>query len=155
MHRIVLTVGLFALGACASAPRSVHVVPFALGTPVFRAGDSIDIDEIVGTRPRLEVGGVYLVSGRARVGSHDGARLALYSTGADNRVRTQGYQSVVVPRGETAFHLAVALLADGDLHLMLAPTDDTWSNDPFGGIYFRDPDRPFLFGGVQRVAAEP
>ncbi len=155
MHRVALTVGLLALGACASAPKSVRVVPFTLGTPAFSTGDSIDIEEIVGTRPRLEVGGVYLVSGRTRVESHDGARLALYSTGSDDGVRTQGYQTVVVPRGETAFHLAVAVLADGDLHLSLAPTDDTWSNHPFGGIYFRDPDRPFLFGGVQRVSTGP
>ncbi len=151
MRRVAL-LGSLALAACASVPRSMHAVPFVTGTPAFRGGDAITIDEIAGTRPRLEVGGVYVVTGRARVQSHDGARLALYSTGRDNGVRTQGYQNVVVPRGESEFHLAVAVLADGDLHLTLSPVTDKWSNDPFGGVYFRDPARPFLYGGVQQVS---
>ena len=152
MRRTAVLLGSLVLAACASAPRSMHAVPFALGTPVFTGGDAITIDEIAGTRPRLEVGGVYVVSGHARVESHDGARLALYSTGRDNGVRTQGYQNVLLPRGESEFHLAVAVRADGDLHVTLAPVSDTWSNDPFGGVYFRDPARPFLFGGVQQVS---
>ena len=131
----------------------MHVVPYALGTPAFPGGDVIEIDEIAGTRPRLEVGGVYVISGHARVVSHDGARLALFSTGTGNAVKTRGYQSVEVPRGDSEFHLAVAVLADGDLHLTLSPVSDTWSNHPFGGVYFRDPMRPFLHGGVQEVSA--
>ena len=150
---ILLTGAL--LASCATVPKTAHAVPFALGAPAFSGGDAIVIDEIVGTRPRLEVGGVYLVSGRAKVRSHDGARIALYSTGADDGVRTRGDQRSVLPRGESEFRLGVEIVADGDLHLTLAPLDDEWSNDPFGGVYFRDPARPFLFGGVQEVAASP
>ena len=81
MRRVATLVGLLALAACASTatPKSVRVVPFAFGTPAFSGGDSIEIEEIVGTRPRLEVGGVYVVSGRARVASHDGARVASHA----------------------------------------------------------------------------
>jgi hypothetical protein len=38
---------------------------------------------------------------------------------------------------------------------MLSAADDPYANETFGGVYFRDPDRPFLFGGVQRVDVEP
>lgn len=157
MRVVAVLLGSLALGACATAPKTVTVVPFALGAPTFAAGDSIEIDEIVGTRPRLEVGGVYVLSGRALVASPDGARVSVHSTGNDNRLRTKGHNSVVVPEGESEFRLAVAILADGDLHITLARPHDEWANDPFGGVYFRDPGRPFLFGGVQyvRAATEP
>jgi hypothetical protein len=78
LRRVTLGIGV-ALAGCATAPRSVVVVPFVTGAPVFPLGDGIEIEEIAGTRPRLEV----------------------------------------------------------------------------GGVYFRDPDRPFRFGGVQRVDVEP
>ena len=152
MRRMAAVLLLVALGACASGPRSMHVVPYTLGTPAFPGGDAIELDEIAGTRGRLEVGGVYVVSGHARVVSPDGARLAINSTGTDNGLRTEGYKSVVLPHGESEFHLALAVLAEGDLHITLSPVSDTWSNHPFGGVYFRDPERPFLHGGVQTIS---
>ena len=140
-----------ALAACATAPRSVHVVQFAMGTPSFPPGDAVVIDEVVGTKPKLEVGGVYIVSGRAHLSSRDEARVAVYSTGTGNERRTSGYQSVVIPRGETPFSFAFAILSDGDLNLSLSPAEDRWSNDSFGEVYFRDPTRPFLYGGEPRT----
>jgi len=143
------------LPGCATAPRSVVVVPFVTGPPVFPLGDGIEIEEIAGTRPRLEVGGVYVVTGRVRLISRDRARVDLFSTGGDDATRTEGYRSVEIPKGESEFHLAIAIRADGDLHLMLSAADDPYANETFGGVYFRDPDRPFRFGGVQRVDVEP
>jgi hypothetical protein len=153
-RQVALCVGL-TLAGCATAPRSVGLVPFVTGAPVFPLGDGIEIEEIAGTRPRLEVGGVYVVTGRARLVSRDQARVALFSTGSGNATRTEGYRSVEIPKGESEFHLAIAIVADGDLHLMLSAADDPYANETFGGVYFRDPDRPFLFGGVQRVDIEP
>jgi hypothetical protein len=122
-----------------------------MGTPGFPKGDAVIIDEVVGTKPKLEVGGVYIVSGRVQLGSRDDARVAIYSTGTGNEHRTSGYHSVVVPKGETPFHFAFAILADGDLNISLTRPEDTWSNDCFGEVYFRDPTRPFLYGGEPRT----
>jgi hypothetical protein len=152
MVRALLLLGLLASSACVTRPRTVRDVPFTMGTPGFPTGDSVEITGIAGTRSRLEVGGVYVVSGRVHLVSRDDARVALYSTGEGNQVRTEGFRSVVVPKGESTFDFAIAILADGDLNLTLSPTEDTWSNDAFGEVYFRDPDRPFLYGGIPRVS---
>jgi hypothetical protein len=158
MARLAVVAG-FTLVACAATPRSVTVVPFVTGPPMFASGDSIEIEEIVGTRVRLEVGGAYIVSGHATLASRDSARLALYSTGsgdpADDGPRTEGSKNVVIERGTTVFHFTVTILRDGDLHLILAPAEDEWANQSIGGIYFRDPQRPFLYGGVERLAEAP
>ena len=151
MRNRLLLILCATLGACATSPQSVYVVPIVMGTPDFPAGDVVVIDEVVGTRPELEVGGVYILTGRVRLCSRDEARVAISSTGTGSERRTSGYQSIVVSRGETPFSFAFAILSDGDLNLSLSRAEDTWSNDAFGEVYFRDPTRPFRYGGVART----
>ena len=91
------------------------------------------------------------MSGRVRLSSRDDARVTINSTGMGNERRTSGYKSVVVPKGETPFSFAFAILSDGDLNISLSRAEDTWSNDSFGEVYFRDPTRPFLYGGEPRI----
>ncbi|MHC4472837.1 MAG: hypothetical protein ACYS99_17945 [Planctomycetota bacterium] len=132
--------------SCAWAPSTVRLVPVVEMRLGFAGGDEIVIEEIVGSIPRLETGGVYLLTGRYSLRSRPSARLALYSLGSDNRYRTRGYKNVVVERGEDHFHFAFAVVGDGDLHLSMYEADDEYGNGPaLGDVYFRSPDRPFLF----------
>ncbi len=132
--------------ASTTAPTTVELVPVVEKRLGFVADDEIEILEVVGSRPRLEVGGVYLLTGRYALRSRPAARIALYSTATVNTLRTHGYKSQVVEAGNGRFHFAFALLGDGDLHISVYEADDEYGNGPgLGHVYFRSPDRAFLY----------
>jgi len=149
MARRVLLVGCIAAltcGCAATSMRATVAVPVVEERLGFSAGDEIVIEEIVGSVPQLEVGGVYLLTGRYSLRSRPSARIVLFSTGSDNRFRTRGYKNIVVEKGDERFHLAFAVVGDGDLHISMHEADDEYGNGrSIGDIYFRSPDRPFLF----------
>jgi hypothetical protein len=134
---LTLCVAALVFGACAT-PSTVGSVPVVQKPQGFSAGDEIVIEEIVGSVPHLEAGGVYLLTGRYSLRSRPSARIALFSTGSDNEFRTKGYKNVVVERGGDRFHLAFAVLGDGDLHVSMYEADDEYGNGAaLGDVYFR------------------
>lgn len=88
-----------------------------------RAGeDSIEILEVVGTRPSIELGGEYLVRGRYRLSSFDRGRVVLYETengGTGIGGVDVDLQAMSVQHGQGTFTLLHAVPVDGWLHVDL------------------------------------
>src|SRR5262249_19479558 len=57
-----------------------HKVPFEIGVTESKDGGRIEIREVWGTRPRIEVGGQYLVRGKYRLPPGERGKLYFYAT---------------------------------------------------------------------------
>ena len=93
--------------ALAVANRFKYRVPIEIGATEFKEGGRIDILEIWGTRPRIEVGGHYVVRGKYMLPSHEHGALYFFRTATDGN----GFgpildlQNMKVPKGEGEFTL--------------------------------------------------
>jgi hypothetical protein len=126
--RFVLLLG--AVAACASAPRPPydqiaarfrHKVPFERGKREATATDSVDVLEVWGTRPRIEIGGEYVVVGRYTLESEPQGRVFFYMTGNnwDNSGPTMDLQQAEVRRGTGTFVLQSKMDGPGWFHVNL------------------------------------
>lgn len=124
--------------AAAIPPNRTHFVfpvSVELGSAELYQGDSIEITEVLGTKPTMRSGGRYLVKGRYRLVSQSAARLILSVTSTE---RSAGAPSdpdseLRVERGEGEFALIKQLDAKGYPHLTFY---ERRGGKAFGGVYF-------------------
>ena len=128
-----LSVAVFAFVAgCASSPfdpvasRFRHRIPFEIGQTEFDGTNHIDIVELWGTRPKIEVGGDYLVVCRYRLESGDHGRVRFYETtsnwvlgGADTDLLSSR-----VERGTGEITLVHSMAGPGWFHVELSAEGD-------------------------------
>lgn len=109
----------------------------------FRSDDAIAITVVRGDRPKIEVGGTYLVQGEYRLESAPTALLALSltSNGRGGRSVWAETQRRQIERGVGTFTLVAAMHDEGNFHVSFYIADR--SSDPerkvahsAGGIYF-------------------
>lgn len=121
-----------------------HVIDYKLGDIEFYGGDSIQIDEIRGTKPGFERGATYLINGRYTLASKGEAKLSVFVAAtkpgeAVSLIRPG--QSIVVQRGSGTFCLATTLeKTQGLPHVSFYPLP---SGGAFGAIYFGQDGSPF------------
>jgi RNA polymerase sigma factor (sigma-70 family) len=113
-----------------------HRIPVEMGVSESKGGARIDILEVWGTRPKIEIGGQYLVHGKYALPStgtlyfHESAtNLNAHWTGVGIDL---DLQYTTVQPGEGEFTLIHGMAGPGYFHLQLAGKD----SDTFADIYF-------------------
>jgi RNA polymerase sigma factor (sigma-70 family) len=113
-------------------------IPFEIGYTELREGGRLEIREVWGTRPRIEVGGQYLVRGRYVL--PQGARGTLYffetADGAwgNMRIPTLDLQTISLDQPEGEFTLLHGMSGPGYFHLYLSAADRY--SRTFANVYF-------------------
>jgi len=118
--------------------RLKYRIPFETRGKDRSGEDSIEILEVIGTRPSIEVGGEYVVRGRYRLSSFDRGRVVLWETengGPGTLSYDVDLQAVNVDRGQGTFTLLHAVPVDGWLHVVLHGTTGT-SPTELCNVYF-------------------
>jgi hypothetical protein len=110
-------------------------VPFELGRTQTAEGGRIEIREVWGTRPKIEVGGQYLVRGKYVLPPGQRGKLYFYATaeGAWNQA-TLDLQTAEVDKREGEFTLVHGMGGPGYFHLYLA--DPEKYSRYFANVYF-------------------
>jgi hypothetical protein len=119
------------------AERFKYRVPFVIGRTQTRNGGRIEIREVWGTRPLIEVGGQYLVRGKYVLPPGERGKLYFYATagGAWGAITTTlDLQSMVVDKQEGEFALVHGMSGPGQFHLVLANPERY--SDYFANVYF-------------------
>lgn len=117
-----------------SSNELTHVVPFELGTAYFSGGDSITIEQVMGTSDTISAGNVYQVKGTYNLVSHDKAMLAAFiTTNKSEPIPNMRTQKMTVERGEGHFTLLFYMWDEGSPHVSFYPIS---SGSSFAGIYF-------------------
>jgi RNA polymerase sigma factor (sigma-70 family) len=120
----------------AIARRFAYRVPFETGFKEASDGNAIEILEVWGTRPRIEVGGQYLVHGKYTLRAHEAGKLYFYRTETEaNSGPTPTYdlQQMSVPKGQGEFTLLHGMGGAGFLHVILTPAE---RYVPLANVYF-------------------
>jgi hypothetical protein len=146
---VVAALGLAVVG-CVSSPfapvesRFRYRIPFEVGRTEFVGDDRLEVREVWGTRPRIEIGGDYLVLGRYHLDSAQRGRVVLYETtsnwtldGADTDLLS--WSAV---RGDGEFALVHSMPGPGELHVSLLTHEDATR---VANVYFGEatsPSRP-------------
>ncbi|HZZ56385.1 MAG TPA: hypothetical protein VFE31_01045 [Opitutaceae bacterium] len=133
--------GLVLCAGCRPSPSSSafpYPIPFQTGSAEFQPGDGIAIESVTGTRPALESGGSYCVTGTYALASRDEASLALFETLTRRIVEPfDPRQEIRVIRGAGRFRLIIAVPEKGYLHVSFYPRSGGRS---FGKLYFGQGD---------------
>jgi beta-lactamase regulating signal transducer with metallopeptidase domain len=111
-------------------------VEFEQGATRLLDGDKITILEVRGTSDKFAPGNIYLIKGTYKLGSHDRATLAAYTTAMDAANGTSfSYkaQTTIVDQGEGAFTFFFPMSYRGWPHVSFYPAD---GGSSFGGNYF-------------------
>jgi hypothetical protein len=115
-----------------------HRVPFEIGLTETNEGGRIEIQEVWGTRPKIEVGGYYLVRGKYVLPPGQRGALYLFVTadGDWGRVGTtiMDLQHTNLDKDKGQFTLVHGMAGPGYFHLYLA-TPDRYSR-MFANVYF-------------------
>jgi RNA polymerase sigma factor (sigma-70 family) len=115
-----------------------HRVPFEIGYTETSEGRRIEIREVWGTRPRIEVGGQYLVRGRYVLPPGERGKLYFYATAGGDwgqaQLATLDLQTVTLDRESGEFTLVHGMSGPGYFHLYLA-SPDRYSRY-FANVYF-------------------
>jgi RNA polymerase sigma factor (sigma-70 family) len=114
-----------------------HRVTFEAGYTESNEGGRIEIREVWGTRPKIEVGGQYLVRGKYVLPKGERGKLYFYETaeGASNQTTaTLDLQATVVDKQEGEFTLVHGMAGPGYFHLYLA--DPERYSRYFANVYF-------------------
>lgn len=118
------------------ADRFKYRVPFEIGRTQTNEGGRIDIREVWGTRPKIEIGGQYLVRGKCVLPKGERAKLYFYASanGAWGQVSSLDLQSTVLDKQESEFALVHGMAGPGYFHLILTAEDrySRW----FADVYF-------------------
>jgi RNA polymerase sigma factor (sigma-70 family) len=120
------------------ADRFKYRVPFEIASTENKEGGRIEIREVWGTRPRIEVGGQYLVRGKYVLPPGERARLYFYETavGAWGQTPTTDLdlQSTAVDKQEGEFTLVHGMAGPGYFHLVLVEAEHY--SRMFANVYF-------------------
>lgn len=118
------------------AKRFKHRIAFETGRTQTRNGGRIEIREVWGTRPQIEVGGQYLVRGKYVLPSSKPGMLYFYATagGPWGETASLDLQSTPVEQPEGEFELIHGMAGPGHFHLIL--TDADQYSDWFADVYF-------------------
>jgi RNA polymerase sigma factor (sigma-70 family) len=118
--------------------RFKYRVPFEVGSTESKEGGRIEILEVWGTRPRIEVGGQYVVRGKYVLPPGQHGKLYFYQTSTGNWGReptaTLDLQTVTLEQERGEFTLLHGMLGPGWFHLYLA-SPDRYSR-MFANVYF-------------------
>ena len=130
-----LLIGLCLAACVASARAELSPVSFVVGKRQFKSGDSIVIDQVLATSPKLEVGAKVVVRGHYQLASSAKARLGLFVThrspaGADAFAPSQ---LAPAENANGSFELSCEITYDGDPHVSFYPAS---GGESFGGVYF-------------------
>jgi RNA polymerase sigma factor (sigma-70 family) len=121
--------------AAAIASRLTYAVPFEIGSTETKDGGKIEILEVWGTRPQIEVGGYYLVRGKYTLPSFDHGTLYFHETtsGPSGPTPELDLQWTRVEKGQGEFTLLHNMSSPGYFHLhLIGPT----YNDTVANVYF-------------------
>ena len=132
---IRLFIGLCVAACVASASAELSSVAFVIGKQQFKPGDSIVIDQVLATSPKLNVGEKVVVRGHYQLASAPKANLGLFIThrtkaDADNTAKSQMATADGV---SGSFELSCDILYEGDVHVSFYPVS---GGESFGGVYF-------------------
>jgi RNA polymerase sigma factor (sigma-70 family) len=119
------------------AKRFKYRVPFEIGLTQTREGGRIDIREVWGTRPQIEVGGQYLVRGKYKLPRGERGKLYFYASasGAWGALTTTlDLQSTEVDKADGEFTLVHGMSGPGYFHLIL--TDPERYSRYYANVYF-------------------
>jgi hypothetical protein len=118
--------------------RITHRVPIELGQTQMAEGVRIEIDEVRGTRPKIEVGGYYVVRGRCILPPGKRGRLYLLLTKTTNIANAPtantDLQSAMVDSEHGEFALMNSMQGPGHFHLKLMSADDPLES--LANVYF-------------------
>ena len=122
------------------ASRFKYLIPVELGRTESNEGSHLEILEIWGTRPQIEIGGQYMVHGRYTMPSRNKGKLYFYVTSTGpwglSGEATFDLQSTTVDKGTGEFTLVHGLGGPGDFHLILYSADDG-KNACLANVYFK------------------
>jgi beta-lactamase regulating signal transducer with metallopeptidase domain len=123
--------------------RFKHRIAFERGRTQTQNGGRIEIREVWGTRPQIEVGGQYLVRGKYVLPSSKPGMLCLHAT-ADapwGQAASLDLQSMPVDEPEGEFELIHGMAGPGHFHLVL--TDAEKYSQWFADVYFGTGDNVY------------
>src|SRR5262249_48322364 len=120
------------------ADRFKYRIPFEIGRTETKEGGRIEIREVWGTRPRIEVGGQYLVRGKYVLPPGERGKLYFYETAEGDwgltPTATMDLQSVTLEKETGEFTLMHGMAGPGYFHLVLA--DPERYSRMFANVYF-------------------
>jgi RNA polymerase sigma factor (sigma-70 family) len=118
------------------AKRFQYRIPFEIGRTQTRQGGQIVIREVWGTRPRIEIGGQYLVRGKYALPAGERGRIYFYATasGPWGETASLDLQSTAVDKEEGEFALVHGMAGPGYFHLIL--TEAEHYSQWFADVYF-------------------
>jgi len=130
-----MPLALLMVSTAIAAPPTQDSIATVLGPKAYRAGDVIEITDVMATSPHLEQGDSVTVRGRYFLKSCESARLCLYltQTKGDGKEPTDAVQTMAVSRGSGEFTLKTTIKNQGALHLTFY---DLTTGKPIGGTYF-------------------
>jgi RNA polymerase sigma factor (sigma-70 family) len=120
------------------ADRFPYRVRFDIGSTETKDGGRIDIEEVWGTRPRIEVGGQYVVRGRYVLPPGERGRLYFYETAEGawgmTPTATMDLQTTSLDKEKGEFTLLHGMAGPGYFHLILTSRESysRW----FANVYF-------------------
>lgn len=133
------------------AGRFKYKVPFEIGSTEFKEGGRIEIEEVWGTRPRIEVGGQYIVHGKYVLPHGERGKLYFYETASGEWGKTptadMDLQTVDLNKETGEFQLVHGMAGPGNFHLYLA-SPDKYSR-MFANVYLDTGDN------IRRKMTEP
>jgi hypothetical protein len=122
----------------ALADRFKYRIEFETGLTESKEGGRIEIREVWGTRPKIEVGGQYLVRGKYVLPRGERGKLYFYATAGGDWGRANladlDLQSVELDKREGEFTLVHGMSGPGYFHLYLADPDRY--SRMFANVYF-------------------
>jgi RNA polymerase sigma factor (sigma-70 family) len=115
-----------------------YKVTIETGSTEFTEGGSLEIREVWGTRPKIEVGGQYLVRGKYVLPRGVRGKLYFYETSSgdwdNSKTSTLDLQMTVADKQEGEFTLVHGMMGPGNFHLVLS-AEDNYSR-MFANVYF-------------------
>ncbi|HEY7159265.1 MAG TPA: RNA polymerase sigma factor [Gemmataceae bacterium] len=109
-------------------------IPVEIGASEFKEGGHLEIAEVWGTRPRIEVGGQYLVRGKYTLPPHERGTLYFYETANLPPSITMDLQYTTLDKEKGEFTLVHGMAAPGYFHLVLAHPERY--SRMFANVYF-------------------
>jgi RNA polymerase sigma factor (sigma-70 family) len=109
----------------ALAARFPYRVPIETGYTEFSQGGRLEILEVRGTRPKIEVGGQYLVHGKYAMPFHDEGTIYLHLTSEQwGKLQVDfDLQRIAVKKGQGEFTLMHGMAGSGGFHVHLIARD--------------------------------